>query len=192
MPQEKVQQQPLGKIFYTIKAKAFHEKVFNTFVKILLFGIVVGLIHFTAGLDTLLMPLDAFGINVEPMAVLKVLLIIVGVIFAIIVLLSYVFTRGIRSEFYQDRLVIFKNAFLGTSSTEVPYQNIARVTYNKEGLFNQIFRCGTINIELTGMGKDKVEITCVSKVEQIVKYIEEIVKRIKYAQEARYMQGYRR
>ena len=95
---------------------------------------------------------------------------------------------NLRYEFYKDKLIVYKNALLVfVNSKEIPYQNIAKTSYNNNGIFNSLFNSGTIVLELTGMRENKVELQFIDNVEQTMQYIQNLIMESMHLQQQRFM-----
>ena len=77
------------------------------------------------------------------------------------------------------------------NSSEIPYQNVIRISYNNNGIFNSIFDSGTIVLELSGMKENKVELEFIDNVEQITQYIQNIIRKFRSIQQAQFSENYR-
>src|SRR3989344_424189 len=103
---------------------------------------------------------------------------------------NYLAARNLRYEFYQNKLIAYETAFLlFINSKEVPYQNIVRVSYNNDGIFNTIFNSGTIVLELSGMKENNIRIEFIDDPQQIVQYMQKLIRESMYVQQAQFIEN---
>mgnify|MGYP001594999124 CR=1 FL=1 len=181
--------------FQTLKPnikKILLKNLFKIISAVLLIVALFLLVHWQVGFDVFLVAFEVFGIKInQPSILIYLILSIVGV--AMLLFLSnYLAASNLRYEFYQNRLIAYENSFLVLiKSIEVPYQNIVKVSYHYNGIFNRILNSGTIILELTGMKEDKIEMHFVDNVQQIVQFIENMRRRFMFAQQAQSTENYR-
>lgn len=181
--------------FQTLHPKIEKIILKNTFTIIgvvLLIIIILLILHPIVRLDVFLLPLESFGITVDPQDIL--LYGLLGVLAIIVFLLggNYLVLRNVKYELYQDKLILYKNSFLFfIKSTEIPYSNIVKVLYNNDGIFNKIFNSGTVVLDLSGMKEDKIEMQFIDNVEENVKYIQEVIHKFQSLKQSEYTQNYR-
>jgi len=195
MMQNNPQMQQQKDIVWTKKAnvkKIILKDIFMIIGALALLSIAVLSIHLFVGFDIFLLPLETFDIIINP---IKALLGFIGVVAgASFLFLSgvYLASNKISYDFYKDKIEIYRNVLLLlTDSEEIPYANIARITCNKDGIFNSIFNSGNIILELTGMKKSKVEIKFLDDVEQTTQFIQSKMQEVAAAKQAQYEQGQR-
>ena len=169
--------------------KKIHLKNLSTIASaVFLISIILLTLHFFIGLDIFLLVFEAFNITINPFVVLISAIIGIFAISMSLLLGNYLVARNLRYEFYKDKLIVYKNALLVfVNSKEIPYQNIAKTSYNNNGIFNSFFNSGTIVLELTGMRENKVELQFIDNVEQTMQYIQNLIMESMYLQQQRFM-----
>ncbi len=172
--------------------KIFLKNFINFFIILFSISIVLFIINLQVGLDVFLLPFKTFGIDISTYSMLLYLISIIIGIFIFLLLVNYLIASNSRYEFNHNKLVLYENVFLVfIKSEEIPYQNIVKVTYNKNGVFNKILNSGTIVLELTGMKEDKIKMEFIDNVEQTAEHIENIRRRFMYIQQAQFTEKYR-
>src|SRR3989338_10847563 len=173
--------------------KKIHLKNLSTITGIVfLISIILLMLHLSVGLDVFLLVFEAFGITVNPSKVLLSAIVGILAVSALLMLGNYLAARNLRYELYQDKLIIYKNALLVfVNSKEIPYQNIVKISYNNNGIFNSLFNSGTIVLELTGMGENKVELQFVDNIQQTTQYIQNLIREYMNIQQAQFTENYK-
>ena len=173
--------------------KKIHLKNLSTITGIVfLISIILLMLHLSVGLDVFLLVFEAFGITVNPSKVLLSAIVGILAVSALLMLGNYLAARNLRYELYQDKLIIYKNALLVlVDSKEIPYQNIVKISYNNNGIFNSLFNSGTIVLELTGMGENKVELQFVDNIQQTAQYMQNLIREYMNIQQAQFTENYK-
>ena len=128
---------------YTIKPNQW-KSFFSNFSVVIAVAIGIVLVLFfldwVVGLDIFLLPLELWEIELD---VHKLIINFILSVFGIAILLgglNYFFLKGLNFTFYEDLFTIQRSIFsVMLSSYEVPYKNISKVDFNREGVFNKIF-----------------------------------------------------
>lgn len=151
---------------------------------IVLAGAVVFLSQFI-GLEDLLMPLESLGIEVDTSTLLpKMIIDSVAVIFVVslvAVILGYTSVLGMQFELGTAGMTA-----KGGGTLEIPYQNVVKVSCDKDGIFNTLFRTGTLIVELTGLDREKAKLTFVDNPERWTQYIQGLVQKVKATHQAQF------
>ena len=173
--------------------KKIHLKNLSTITGIVfLISVILLMLHLSVGLDIFLLVFEAFDITINPSMVLLSAVVGILTISALLMLGNYLAARNLRYELYQDKLIIYRNALLVfVNSKEVPYQNIVKISYNNNGIFNSLFNSGTIVLELTGMGENKVELQFVDNIQQTTQYIQNLIREYMNIQQAQFTENYK-
>ena len=146
---------------------------FNSIIFININNSILALLDKTAGLGTFLEIFSAFGITVSPSKVLLYFVIAVVSASFFILIISYFAAKNIRYEFYKNKMVAYQSSLLVlVNSKEIPYQNIARVSYSKQGFMNNIFDSGTIAMQLSGLKEESIKLVFIDNIEQVLQYIQ--------------------
>jgi len=187
-PQEK-------KKFQTLKPnikKIFLKNVFKVISAVLLIIIFLFSVNYIFGSDVFLVPFESFDIEVNPTKAILYPIFTVLVITIFLLLSNYAVTRNVRYELYNNKLILYKNMILIlTKPKEIPFQNIVKISYNTNDIFDKIFNSGTIVLELSGMKESKVELEFIDNVEQTVKYIQSIIQNFRNIQQAQFAEKYK-
>jgi len=164
-------------------------RMFMFFGLLLLIGGGVLMIHYTAGLDVFITPLEAFNIDVNPVEIIPV---VVGgaaaaiiIVIVLIIAITYLGKAGERFEFRQADLVAKKGGSIGGPQI-ISYQNVTRISCQKDGVFNTVFNCGDIILELTGLDKSSIMIECADSPERYVQALQRLIHRTQAVQQARF------
>ena len=172
--------------------KIFLKNLFRIIGTVILIISILALLDKTAGLGTFLEIFSAFGITVSPSKVLLYFVIAVVSASFFILIISYFAAKNIRYEFYKNKMVAYQSSLLVlVNSKEIPYQNIARVSYSKQGFMNNIFDSGTIAMQLSGLKEESIKLVFIDNIEQVVQYIQGLVRDYMYTKQAQFTQNYR-
>ncbi|MFW6014234.1 MAG: hypothetical protein ACOCQG_03595 [Candidatus Nanoarchaeia archaeon] len=161
--------------------KMILDKLFTLVALILLLAFILLFLHYFIDLSTYMALLEIFNINFDIEISLSIVLLglfflLLGIL-SLIFLWSYLVTSNKKFEFYQDKLVIYENAFFVSLKTkEIPYENILRITFNSDGLFNTLFNTGKIVLELSAMEEEKVELEFIDNIKQNVQSINKKIR----------------
>lgn len=196
MVQDYVQyQQDQNKQFRVLKPnikKIYLKSLFTVGGAVLLMAGFLLMLHLTIGLDIFLFVFEIFEIEIDPPAMLLYASLGVVSISIFLLLANYLVARNTRYEFYQNRLEIHQVIFLVFIVTnEILYQNIVKITYNRDGIFNSLFNSGTIILELTAMKEGKSELEFIDNVEQTAQYIQKIITQFRYIKQAQFAENYK-
>ena len=165
---------------------------FNSIIFININNSILALLDKTAGLGTFLEIFSAFGITVSPSKVLLYFVIAVVSASFFILIISYFAAKNIRYEFYKNKMIAYQSSLLVlVNSKEIPYQNIARVSYSKQGFMNNIFDSGTIAMQLSGLKEESIKLVFIDNIEQVVQYIQGLVRDYMYTKQAQFTQNYK-
>ena len=165
---------------------------FNSIIFININNSILALLDKTAGLGTFLEIFSAFGITVSPSKVLLYFVIAVVSASFFILIISYFAAKNIRYEFYKNKMIAYQSSLLVlVNSKEIPYQNIARVSYSKQGFMNNIFDSGTIAMQLSGLKEESTKLVFIDNIEQVVQYIQGLVRDYMYTKQAQFTQNYK-
>lgn len=181
--------------FKTLKPnikKIFSKNIFSVVGAVLLIIIVLSVVNWFFGLDIFLAPFETWDVSINPSKILLYAILTIVAVTIFLLIGNYLVTRNVRYEFYQDKLILYKNLFLiFIKSKEIPYQNITKISYNNDSIFNKIFNSGTIVLDLSGMKESKVELEFIDNVTENVKYIQGIVQEFKSIQQAKFTEDYK-
>lgn len=181
---------------YTLKPNASKVVLRNLIVvagPVLLIALAIIGFHLLVGLDNFLALFEFFGVNVNTKKVILYPLMFAALFIAIIILGNLAAAKNIRYEVYRDKIIVYRNVlFVLISPKEIPYQNILRVAYSTDGIFNKLFRCGTVTIETSGMKeRDKIKLEFMDNPREMADYIYKVVQRSKSTQQAEFSAQYR-
>ena len=160
-------------------------------ITVLVIGALI-LLNQTVGLDVFLDIFEMFGIEINTSTLL--LYMILAAIGASVLFIAFkaLEMKNVRYEIYPNRLISYQSSsILMTDSKEIPYQNIVKITYKKDGIFNTLFNTGTIVLELSGMDIEKLEMGFMDNIEQTVQYIQNVMQQYRNLQQAQFTENYR-
>ncbi|MBI1970975.1 hypothetical protein HYS47_04465 [Candidatus Woesearchaeota archaeon] len=154
--------------------------------------VLILVLHWTVGLGIFLIPLESFGISVNTTSLLWGMIFLSMFLFIGLLAASYLLTGNARYEFYPDKLIAYRPSFLVfLSDTEVPYENILRLSFSADDFFDSLLRTGTIIVELTGMHHQHLNLPCVDDVEQRARYVTSIIQQYQLTRQAKFTEEYR-
>ncbi len=114
-----------------------------------------------------MLPLELFNIKPTISSLIISLSIIIFLVSIAIVFLSYQKASKTYYEFYSDKVVVSLPAMIIFSSTEeIPFENIQRITVHQKNFIDTVFGFGTLDITLSGLKKEKIELIYVRNPEQ--------------------------
>jgi len=158
-------------------------------IAVLVIGALI-LLNQTVGLDVFLDIFEMFGIEINTSTLLLYLILAAVGVSVLFIAFKALEMKNVRYEIYQNRLISYMGGLV-TDSKEILYQNIVKITYNKDGLFNSLFNTGTIVLELSGMDIEKLEMEFMDNIEQTVQYIQGVMQQYRNLQQAQFTENYR-
>ena len=180
--------------------KTVRPNIHKVFVKNLLYvsGIAAGIIlllvylNSTVGLDVFMTVFDAFGINVDPGALLSLTIMIFIGIVIVFLAGSYLSITNLRYEFYDNHLRMFEpTLLLFLTHKDISYKNIVKISYNYDGIINKVFKSGEIVIDVTGMKEGFVKMEVIDDTEPLVQQLLKIVQEYNSLQQMQFQENYR-
>ena len=172
--------------------KLFLKNLSNLIAIVLLIIILLLVINRQVGLGALLIPLETIGISINSSSIISFFILIILGIFVFLLGGNYLVAINSKYEFYSNKLVAHQTAFLiFVKSKDVPYQNIVKVSYNRDGFFDRIFNSGTVVLELTGIKEDRIRMEFLDNAEQTAGYIDSIRRRFASIQQAQFAEDYK-
>ncbi len=173
MPQEYVDDITREQL-YTVNADAQH-----LFLRDLLTVIIVTLVlilSFTllsiTGFE--LAPiLDAFGLSL-----LQFIQILAGILTVVIIglaLYDFAIAGDVRYEIHTDKLFLHTHEnLIFLTEEEIPYEDIATITYDHANVVERLTGAGTITLGLSGREQETKELHAIDNVEEITQYIKKV------------------
>jgi len=132
-----------------------------------------------------MLPFELFNINIDYSAITLWAVLIIVSLALVVSIINYFLLKGMRYEFKNDRLNIRRVAFfIMIYSKQILYENISKVSFNNNGLFNTFFRSGEVVLELNNNKKIKLEF--INNPEQTTSYIQKQLKRYKQLEQAKF------
>ena len=145
--------------------KVFLVNLFKIFGAAILIVLVLVLLHFTAGLDMFIEIFATFGLEIIAAEALVWFIIAIIVLSIVVLFVNYLVLLNVKYEFYEDKMVIYKNSMLiFTNSTDIPYRQISKVTFNADGFLNTLFNTGSVYLDLSTMGLPVMELEFIDRV----------------------------
>jgi hypothetical protein len=89
--------------------------------------------------------------------------------------LDIVNLAGVKCILYEKGLEYHQNLVNWYGKKIVPYKNIERITFDDSRIGDKILRTGKINIYLTEMELDKIELENISKVREVIRRIKGVL-----------------
>lgn len=186
---------PGQKLVMTIRPnirKIFLKNFLTIFGIALLIAGILWFLNLQVGLGVFLEIFEVFGIAVSQPSILHYSILAVVAASCLLLAVNYIVNANSRYEFYQSRLVAYINSgFVFTNSREIPYENVARVGYNNNGIFNSIFNSGTIVLETSGMGSEKMELKFIDDAPQAAQSIQEALQEFQSVKQAQFSENYK-
>jgi hypothetical protein len=181
--------------FQTLKPnikKIFFKNLFSIAGSVALIIGILLVFNWLVGLDIFLVTFEAVGIDIDSYAILLYLILVIVMVSIFLLLGNYLVARNLRYEFHQNKIIVYTNAFLVfINSKEIPYQNIVKISYSYNGIFNKLFDYGTIILDISGMKEDKIQLEFIDNVEQTVQYIQNLMRGFMYTQQAQFTENYK-
>jgi len=167
-------QPSIGKIFL---------KSFMTIVtSVILISAVILYIHWTIGFDVFVVPFDALGIETTAFEAMVYTIIAICSVAILVLAVNLLMARNTKYQFYLDHLVVQRVIFLiFFEKITVHYKNLARISYDYDGIFNMILKTGTITLDLNGMDRERIKLEFMENVEELVQQIQMLLNQFMVA-----------
>ncbi len=166
---------------------------FMNFLKVISIAVILVVVflifNYTIGFETLLTPFEVFNIEVNFPNLTPYF---IGGVLGIALLLggtNYLSVKSMRYNVYNDNITISKG--LSFSPKVIPYQNVLRITPNKNGLFKTILNFGSVIFELSGLKEKEIKLDFVDKPDEIASYIQSLVNKNAQVKQAKFSETYR-
>jgi hypothetical protein len=164
----------------------------NLFSLLLIAIILVVVLLWMGGPDLFSGFAETFGWTITPAQALMWAAIAIIVICVGMLGMSFLSMGNVRYEFYADKMVAFMpQAIVLMDKTEIPYQNVVKLSYEKKSVFDSLLGAATIILEITGMDKAKVELPSVDDPQETVQRIQEAIANYTSVRQAQFDQNYR-
>jgi hypothetical protein len=150
--------------------------------------------NYSVGSDVLVPIFETFGIVVEinTTTILLWFLAAVLIVAAALLIVDYLILSNVRYEFYPKKIVKYRTVFfILINSEDIPYGNIARVSYDYSGLINLLLKTGTVNVELTGTKKNNLKMEFIDDPPKVSQYIQKCIALYKSRYYAERTEDYR-
>ena len=181
-------------VLLTIKPnvnKIFLKNFLNILGITLLVSGILWIINLEVGLQVFLDVLKALGISIDPSSILFYSVMAVLAVSCLLLIGNYLANVNIKYEFYQNKLIAYLNSILVfTNSKNIPYADITRVLFNNKGIFNSMLNSGTIILEMSGTGNERMELKFIDNVENVVQSIQNAIKEFASIQQAQFTENY--
>ena len=165
--------------YHTIKPnlkKIFLKNMFNVITAIVVIAISLMIIHLYIGLEVFLVPYEAIGLDINPIKILSNILLAIIALVAFSIVSNFLLEQHTRYDFYFNKLAAHKSfLLLFTRSKEIPYNNIVKVSYNQDGVFNKLFKSGSIIIDISGMRHSRLKMDFIDHSEHMAQYIHHLL-----------------
>jgi len=163
-------------IVYPNTGKEFLKNLLSIFVIVI---IIIGLLMFLQtqiGPDLVTDILDAFGVEVNMGMINLTLILMFFMVAAVLLLFNYMSIKNQRYLLLNNTLEFTGTKLLILSQKEtIPFGNITRITFSKEGLLNKLLNCGNIKIEISGMNTPSVTLESVDNPDKLTEIIQQKV-----------------
>jgi hypothetical protein len=144
------------------------------------------------GLEVFLVPLEAFGISVNPNNILLTTIILFIAAAILFLVINYLNMTHIRYEFYDDRLKLYEpTLWVILIPREISFKNIVKISYNYAGFTNKLFKSGEIVIDVTGMKEGFVKMEVIDQAEELVEQLLKIVNEYNSLQQMQFEENQR-
>lgn len=181
--------------FLTIKPnrnKILILNIIKLFIFLILSSIIIYLVRGFINLEDFSFLSEFIDIHFD---ISKTLIYIFGGIFSLIffiILSNFLILKNVEHTLDGNGISATQTSLLIFSKTLiVPYQNINKVSFNYNGLFNNLLHMGNITLELSGMEENKVDLTSIDNVEWVSNQVQNVIIKNKQLQQAQCDQGYR-
>ncbi|MDP7179671.1 MAG: hypothetical protein QF824_00165 [Candidatus Woesearchaeota archaeon] len=117
------------------------------------------------------------GIEFDPTQIIYFLVGGVVLVYIGLLVFNYMLLQNIRYELLQDKLISYVTAFfILLDSKEIHYKNIARISFDTDGLINGLLNTGHITLELSAMNEKTFTIEYVDNPEQVAQYLQQLIR----------------
>lgn len=164
---------------YTVDANWQHlylSHIINIFIIAVVTGLCLILLGSLDALDIFTTILELVGLD-SWLAITK---FTTGVLAAGVVgfgLYDYAVAGDVRYEVHTDKLVLHTHDYVvALTERELPYENVSAVTYDQDGIADELLDTGSITVKLTGRADEQVQLYAVDNVEQVTEYIQEVME----------------
>ena len=165
--------------------------VLKTFFILLLLMVLAVILDFTGGLDSINDSFEGIGVSLTFASPLTFILIAVATIFLLVLLISYFSVLNVRYEFSDSYLMAYKTVFIIVNSKKIPYKNIMKVNFEKNGFFNEMLNTGTIILDISSMGYNDSKMKYVDKPASVASYINDVLSSYQRKVQTEYTAKYR-
>ena len=155
----------------------------------LLFALVIA--YYSLG-DMLFDLFDFLGLSLGFLDLAVYIVIGVAILSVVFIALNHMSVKDLSYELTSEKLVVNQTTNLIVMNTiEIPFENIVRIGFKQEGLFDKMFNYGTVSLELSGMRETKVEMEYVFNIEETVSQIQGHIRESLAQKQAEYTENYK-
>jgi len=176
--------------FRTIKPdlkKVFIKNLVIILTSVLSIILLLLFLNWQIGLDVLVEVLSVLNMAVDSMQLMLDIIILLVVAGGAMLIGNYLVEKNVRYEIYKDKILFYETtALVFIGSREIPFQNIVKISYSREGMIDKILDSGTIILDLTGMKDTSVKLEFINDTEKTVQYLQNLVREYSQQQQMRY------
>ncbi|MGV8150312.1 MAG: hypothetical protein ACP5NV_01150 [Candidatus Woesearchaeota archaeon] len=130
-------------------------------------------LQLNVGLEFIQETLSAFEIIITTEQILSYGIILFVAVSIILLAFNYFNIKDLKYDVYDDKIIYKETqALILVNTQEIPYQNMTRIIYARDGLLNKALNCGDITIELTGTKIPKITLVSIDNPENASAYIQ--------------------
>jgi cell division protein FtsW (lipid II flippase) len=170
-------------------SKEFLKNLMSIFILIIA---IIGLLIFLqaqVGPDLLTDLLLAFDIQVSTVVITLIISLIFILGAGILLLFNYTNIKNQKYILYNDRIdYTGTQTLLFLQKETIPYQNIIRITFSNEGIFNKLLSCGEVKIELSGLKIPEITLESIDGPEKLTDLIQQKVNQFNMQKQMRFQE----
>src|SRR3989344_614937 len=133
--------------------------------------------------------LEAFEIRVSDAGIIAYTGFFLAAFALLTLMLNYLNIKNVKYSFYDDRIEYSQvQLLLFMQKESIPMQDIARLTYSKQGIMNKALGCGEITIDLTGMQIPSIKLLSIDDPEGTTAILAQKVNEYRMRQQMQYQE----
>ncbi len=161
-----------------------------------LFVIFIGIailvvLHLSIGLETFAIALEIFKISVSLSNLLFALIVLMLAAFLIVIIASLLSVVRLKYVFGSEKMSVYKPVLLFTSTKDISYRNITRVTFENDDIFNRLLNTGHVSLDLSNMGEKDLKMKYVDRPTEVANFVSEVIRAYQLKVQAEYTAKYR-
>lgn len=171
-------------------AKKYFLRSATYFAEILVIALLIILfLYIQVGFEWFTEVLAAFGIEASSGRIFLYAIIVFVLVAAILLALNYSHMKSLKYLMYDTKMIHSEiQGIVFLLKQEIPYNNITRITFSREGLMNKILDCGTITIELSGLRISSIKLESLDNPENLSQMIQQKINQFKMMKQMQFQE----